>query len=53
VLPIVLMHVTQLLREWFAWRERPWHRVLAASVMIVALVVVRRTDTADFFYFQF
>ncbi|MDA8592885.1 MBOAT family protein [Planctomycetota bacterium] len=53
VLPIVLMHVTQLLREWFAWRERPWHRVLAAAVMIVALVVVRRTDTADFFYFQF
>ncbi|MGB0330903.1 MAG: MBOAT family O-acyltransferase, partial [Planctomycetota bacterium] len=53
VLPIVLMHVTQLLREWFAWRERPWHRVLAAAVMIVSLVVVRRTDTADFFYFQF
>ena len=53
VLPVVLMHSTQAIREWYGWRERPWHRVLAAAFMIVAIIVVRRSDTADFFYFQF
>ena len=53
VLPILLMHGTQAVREWYGWKERPWHRVVACAVMLVALIVVRRSNTADFFYFQF
>ena len=53
VLPVVLMHFSHAIREWIGWRERPWHRVIAAALMIALIVVVRRSDTADFFYFQF
>jgi hypothetical protein len=52
-LPVFLMHFVRAAREWTGWRERPMHRVLAAAVMILLLLVVRRGDVQDFVYFQF
>jgi len=51
--PIFLMHGVRLVREWYGWRERAWHRAVAAACMLLLLLTVRRGDVQDFVYFQF
>ena len=53
VAPVVLMHAVRALNEWYGVRERSIQRVVAAALMLVALVLLRRDVAQDFFYFQF
>ena len=52
-LPVVLMHVRRLVREWTHRRESPHERALIWAVMLFLLLIVRRDNAQDFLYFQF
>lgn len=53
VAPIALLHLGQVLEEWYGLRKRPWMRALVAAACLAALCIVRRDETVEFIYFQF
>jgi alginate O-acetyltransferase complex protein AlgI len=53
LLPIIVLHMGQLAREWFGLRTSGYIRATAAAAMVLGLVVIQRPGRLDFIYFQF
>ncbi len=50
---IYVTHLGQLLHEWYGLAKSPYLRAAAAGTLLFLLLVVSRTGTRDFIYFQF
>jgi alginate O-acetyltransferase complex protein AlgI len=53
VLPVALLHLGQLAREWYGARPTPVLRAVTTAVLLFLLTVVRRDAPSEFIYFQF
>jgi alginate O-acetyltransferase complex protein AlgI len=53
VLPVVLLHVGQLAREWYGARPTAHVRAVTTAVFLLLLTVVQRDAPSEFIYFQF
>jgi alginate O-acetyltransferase complex protein AlgI len=50
---VALLHLGQLLHEWFGIRSSPLIRSTVAAAMFLAVLIVQRPDKHVFIYFQF
>ena len=53
LVPVVVMHMAQLGREWFGVKVPPLSRAAATGMMAFGLIVVDRAEAPPFLYFQF
>ena len=53
LVPVVLLHAGQLLREWYGLRPSRTVRAVTAAVFLFLLLVIQRDAQTEFIYFQF